>query len=589
MNSARTFNKPLFALFVLCSLTAIFCVPYLVPQPPSTSQAWIFGYNNRAGTVLVLISVLIGVLWTRGMSLPIPAPGSSDKIPRKVFFFVLIAFLCAGVAMWHFAGRYGGYGESFYFIDRAWLVEHGKIPYKDFEYSFGISFLYGPIALEHLLRIPLLSAYHIYWILNLFASVVLGFAILNRLNFPTPCRLSIYLILAVSGIVTVFNMGVNYAGPRFQFPIYFVLVMRSLFEVAETRRRIRAVTFAVCATAFMFLFSAETPIALAFTAICLYLLYTPKWGGGMVAVFAGMMLAFAALFAALVPTHILDTIRTDGEGANSFPIALSPPILFYLGILFICGCYLFRRFEQRILNDDCVALIIFSIPMIGGALGRCDPGHLASNGSGLVGASMFYASTHKKMWRVYVWVFIPFMILLPLLPGLAFSKTELAQVAQMNASRTNPNDENLSKVYPEWSGDFFIPYGFRPNGIGTYLSSRVDYGRFDGLQNMNTVPAVSETIEHMRKHPEQALLLPNHFEDFCEVYPPGERLIVSLLFETVYHHSVAHPNSIRKPICDYIHTNYVVVQLPGEKNFNYGLWIRQTEQPAFQRTALSLR
>ncbi|HEY2469314.1 MAG TPA: hypothetical protein VGI45_15955 [Terracidiphilus sp.] len=366
---ARPFSKPLFALFVLGCLAAIFYVPYLVPQAPSTSQSWIFGFNNRAGSVLVLTSVLIALLWTRGMGLSIPAPDSFGKLPRKVLFATLIAYLCAALAMWHFAGRYGGFGESFYFIDRAWLVEHGQIPYREFEYCFGISFLYGPIALEHLLHISLLSAYHIYWILNLLVSVVLSYAIFNRINFPTPSRLSIYLILVVPGLLSVLNMGVNYAGPRFLFPIYFVLVMRSLFEGVETRRRIRAVFFALCATAFMFLFSAETPFALAFTAVCFYFLYTPKWTRSLVTVLAAMIVAFAALFLALVPTHIFDTIRTDGAGANSFPIALSPPVLYYLLILFFCGCYLFRRLQQRILNDDCLALIIYSIPMIGGGAG----------------------------------------------------------------------------------------------------------------------------------------------------------------------------------------------------------------------------
>lgn len=573
---ARPFNKPLFALFVLCSLAAIFYIPYFVPQTPSTSQSWIFGYNNRAGLALVLASVLIAVLWTRGMSLSIPAPGSSGKIPRRFLFASLIAYLSAALAMVHFAGRFGGFGEAAYFLDRAWLVEHGKVPYRDFEYCFGVSFLYGPILLKHLLRISLLSAYHVYWILNLLVSAWLSYAIFNRINFPTHRRLSIYLVLVIPGIACVFNMGVNYAGPRFLFPIYFVLVMRSLFEGTGAGRRTGAVFFALAATAFMFLFSAETPFALTFAAFCFYVFYTPKWSRGPALGFVAMMIAFAALFLALVPTGIFDTIKSDGASANSFPIALSPPILFYLLILFLCGCYLFRRFEQRILNDDCVALVTYSIPMAAGALGRCDSGHLGSNGLGLVLVSMFLAAMHRKAWRGYQVLYILFMVLLPTLTGLAFSMGQLQQAVQMNTTGTNPNANlDLAQVYPEWSGDFFVPLGFRPNGIGTYLSTRIDYGRFDGLQNMNTVPAVSEVVEHMREHPEQALLLPDGFDNFCRINPSGEQLIMSLLFDTVYLHRIAHPLSIRKPICEYIHANYVAAQSPTEKNFNHGLWVRR--------------
>ncbi|HEY2469313.1 MAG TPA: hypothetical protein VGI45_15950 [Terracidiphilus sp.] len=209
---------------------------------------------------------------------------------------------------------------------------------------------------------------------------------------------------------------------------------------------------------------------------------------------------------------------------------------------------------------------------------------------GFVLVSMLYASTYKKLWRRYQVFFVVFMVLLPELSSLAISKIQIQQAAQLNAARTDPNSAlNLSQVYPAWSSDFFVPFGFRPNGIGTYLSTRIDYGRFDGLQNMNTVPGVSETIEHMQDHPEQALLLPDHFDDFCQINPFGQRLIISLLFDTVYLHRVAHPTSIRKPICDYIHANYTLAQPPGNQNFTYGLWIRQPAQVRLQQTTLAVR
>jgi hypothetical protein len=303
-----------------------------------------------------------------------------------------------------------------------------------------------------------------------------------------------------------------------------------------------------------------------------------------------MLIAFAALFLGLVPTGIFDAIRTDGAGANSFPLVLSPPLLFFLLTIFFCGCYLYRRFKQRTLNDDCVALIIYSIPMLAGALGRCDPGHLNWNGMGFVLASMFWASSYETMWRRYRVFYVVFMILLPTLTGLAFSKFQLQEAARMNKTRMDPNSNlDLSKTYANWRDNFFVPLGFRPNGIGTYLSTRIDYGYFDGLQNMNTVSAVSEVIDHMRQHPEQALLLPDQFDSFCEINPTGQKIIISLLVDTVYLRPVAHPVSIRKPICDYIHANYAIAQPPDEENFEYGLWIRHSQRAPLDRSALAMR
>ncbi len=582
---ARTFSKPLFILFAIGSLALVFSLPYYFPQAPSTSESWIFGYNNRAGILILLVSIFIGVVWTQGMSLQIPAPAVSEKLSVKLLFASLLAYLPGSIAMYLFAGRYGGFSEAGYFLDRIWLVQQGKIPYIDFEYCFGPSFLYGPILIERIFHVSLIAAYHTFWILNGMVGVLLLYAIVNRINFRTSSRRSIYLILLVPAFFSIFNMGVNYAGPRFEFPLYFVLVMRSIFQSCVLRKRATAALFAVLCTGFTFLFSQETPIALTFTAVVLYLLYTPKWNRGLIAIFGCMILSFIGLFWKVSQFGVLDTIRTDGGGTNSFPIVLSPAVLFYCAVLFFAACYTYRRIAERTFQDDCLALIIYSIPMIAAALGRCDPAHLLNNGQGLILASMFYWSNHRVAWTRYRTVFILCFILLPTLTGLLFVRSLLGHIGQMNAARgvgDASNKLNLSETYPRWTGSFFVPFGFRPNGVGTYFSTRIDYGRFDGLLNMNTVSGISETVRHMNSHPEMALLLPSRFEESCRINQLGEKLVVSLLFDTAYFQRVAHPNSIRQPICDYILTNYEVARPADEQDFNYGLWVRKPMQKSLE-------
>jgi hypothetical protein len=46
--------------------------------------------------------------------------------------------------------------------------------------------------------------------------------------------------------------------------------------------------------------------------------------------------------------------------------------------------------------------------------------------------------------------------------------------------------------------------------------------------------------------------------------------------------------SIRKPICDYILDYYEMAQPPGAQNFDYGLWVRRPEPPAFQKTSTNV-
>jgi hypothetical protein len=179
------------------------------------------------------------------------------------------------------------------------------------------------------------------------------------------------------------------------------------------------------------------------------------------------------------------------------------------------------------------------------------------------------------------------MFLLPTLTSFIFVRPLFIRAAQMNSRHTGLYDEgyvDLARTFPNWTGRFFVPWGFRPNGIGTYLSPRIDYGRFDGLQNMNTVPGVAETIQHLGANPEEALLLPAKFEDTCKINGSGEKLIISFLLDTVFFRRVAHPTSIRKPLCDYILANYTITQAPDAQHFNYGLWVLRASQITAEKT-----
>jgi hypothetical protein len=120
------------------------------------------------------------------------------------------------------------------------------------------------------------------------------------------------------------------------------------------------------------------------------------------------------------------------------------------------------------------------------------------------------------------------------------------------------------------------PLGYKPNGIGTYLSNRVDYGRYEGLENANTVEAIQEKLSEIRNHPEKALLLPEGFEETCRIDIPAERLEISKLFGFPYLGRAIHPESVRQPICDYISAQYGLAQAPAPENFEYGLWVAKS-------------
>ena len=50
------------AVYFALSLFAILYIPYFFPVPPSTSDSYIFGYNNRIGILLFLLCVAAGAI-----------------------------------------------------------------------------------------------------------------------------------------------------------------------------------------------------------------------------------------------------------------------------------------------------------------------------------------------------------------------------------------------------------------------------------------------------------------------------------------------------------------------------------------------
>jgi hypothetical protein len=621
--NARPFDRRLFVGYVVGGLAAIFYLPSLVPLRPSMSDSYVFAYNNRAGAVLLLLLVAIGSVWTRGVNLKLSPTGASEPVTLRTLIATLGAVLFSCLAMYMFVGRFGGFGESSYEIDRTWLLSQGRVPYVDFEWPFGIAFLYGPLFFSRMFSIGIVQAYYLFWIVNCVLGTVLLFAVINWIDYPSKFKSAIYLLIYGSWFLSILNMGTHYTLVRYTCPLFFVLVVHKFLKDEGARSRVYAALLAVAFTVVLLLISPETAIAYAFACMCIFLLSDRSRSRRTHAIFAGLLLALAAVFLAALKLHVLDTVKASGGGADSFPISPAPHFILFFTAIFLCGCYLFQRLSERVVHDNTIGLIAFSIPMIAAALGRCDPGHVLMNGLGIFLASMFYVSNYSTAWKWYKAVFAVVLIVLPTLSGIWLylpsigkagliflgdssrdsligrSATYLGQEyltkfgtakqkAKFEAIIANPklvaSDRiDLTNIYPSWHGMFLAPFGYKPNGFGTYLSNQVDYGHFEGFENANTVDAIHEKLAEIESHPERALLLPDHFETSCQINLPAERLEISVLFAFPYFGKAVHTESVRQPVCDYILARYRLEQAPTLQSYGYGLWIAKSiRHPASQ-------
>jgi len=352
------FNKWKLTAFVVFGLLAVFYLPSFVPLSPSVSDSYVFGYNNRVGVVLVVLFTTIAALWTRGMGFRFSTKGDSEPIPLTILFFSLITVLCGCVLMYSFAGRYGGFSESAYEIDRAWLLSQGRVPYVDFEFAYGPSFLYGPVLFQHLLSTDIASAYYIFWIFLFLLGSTLLFINVNMINYPSHSKLSIFLLLFIPGLLAIVCMGTNYAPFRFTCPIFFILLLDRVARRPGISSQVYSSILAIAFTIALLLISPETAMAFSFASICIFQCCSPDRGISFVALRLGLLSVYALIFWTALKLHLLDTLKADAGGADSFPITFAPHLILFFVSLFLCLlciCTLFgTSFERQYVRLDCL-------------------------------------------------------------------------------------------------------------------------------------------------------------------------------------------------------------------------------------------
>jgi len=531
--------------------------------------------------------------------------------------------------MYVLAGRFGGFGESAYEIDRVWLASQGKLPYVDFEWPFGVSLLYAPLAITRFFSLNLIQAEYLFWCLNCLLGVWLLFLVVNGVDYPSSRKKSIFLLLFCAWFLAIMTMGTHYTLTRYTLPLYFMLLFHKQVKSGGMRSYVFGSIQILVFTSLLFLYSPEIAIAFVLASVALFPFLAEKRNAPFFAAFAALLIGLGVLFWVALKLHVLDTIRASGGGADSFPIVFSPHILLFFAALFICACYIYQRLAGQSLEDNSIVLIVFSLPMLAAALGRCDPAHVFFNGLGIFIATLFYASGHNTAWKYSKVTLAAILIVLANLSGLwlyfpSLAKSGLGLMSARggntriskslrNAGNSyidhfaspdkkekwrhkldailegdNAKSVDLTAIYPAWHGDYLAPFGYKPNGFGTKLTKQIDYGRYEDLENANTVAANVEKLSEIRNSATKALLLPDQYESLCKIDVPANRHEIMFLFMSPYFKSPVHLESLRQPICEYIQEHYRLEVEPSQQTFYYGLWVNRSATKSVERTLVRL-
>jgi len=562
-----------FIPYVVIALASIFYLPHLVPSAPSASDSYLFGYNNRIGIILLLFFVALGVVLTRGFNLQPQKTCGPSPLPRWMLLVSLLLVALGCAAMYLLAGRYHGFGESYYLIDRIALLDQGRSPYLDFEFVYGPAQLYGPLFLHRLLPLNVADAYYLFWTLSYLLGAYLLFKCIDEIRFPTPAKSAIFVMLYAAGLFATIRMGTNYTFLRYALPLYFVVKLNSHFRDPRTMRVAIDVLLCSLFCALLVLSSPETAVAFAFASGCVALFCRPIALSRRVLVSALLVIAYGAIFAIAHKLHVLDAMLADGGGAINFPIVPGVTNLVYFVAIFVTACWLYRTFMNRAMDDPTLGLLFFSIPMIAAALGRCDPSHVFWNGLATFLASLLYMSLFRRVWHVYALAYLLFVFLAPNLSEFYLFVPQLRSARFFDKHpEVRPPEAKIQAFLDMWPGNYVAPFGFRPDGFGTYQSPRIEYGRFEDVINVSMPHSIHQKVGEMTVNPDRALILPARPEGYCLPNPTAEKHYLQVLLLSPYIGKVTHTDSPREEVCRYITDHYQTVVEPSPETWWYGIW-----------------
>jgi magnesium-transporting ATPase (P-type) len=139
-------------------------IPYKIPSQLTASDSYTFGYNNRVGMALILVFTAIGAFFYRNEKLQPCSAEKDSAVSNTTFWTCLLVSVALSIAIYVATRPLGSYGESTYLIDRIELTARGLLPYRDFEFAYGVGFLYLPLAVSRILHCSIPNGYYLFWI-----------------------------------------------------------------------------------------------------------------------------------------------------------------------------------------------------------------------------------------------------------------------------------------------------------------------------------------------------------------------------------------------------------------------------------------
>ncbi len=299
-------------------------------------------------------------------------------------------YLVVTAAIYFLIARPDGYykldWESSHFIWRLKLMDiYSLQPYADFKSEYGPALVYLPFWTFRFLR-PLhvtheASYYALHFVLNLLGLFCI-YIFISHAQAPLRWKSAAFVLLGLSAFAP--QMGLSGLAVRYMTPYCSLLALYVIARRPTAYWSVVMSAAAILALVVNFACSPEIGVAFAISAACFAVLILGSHRAAGVATM-GALLFGGVLLGALLPAQYFHTFVSFSEGGNNLPLVPAAHLLFYIATLLILvpGLIAVRMASNDIGASFSCCLGVLSVILMAGALGRCDPQHVALYGLGV--------------------------------------------------------------------------------------------------------------------------------------------------------------------------------------------------------------
>ncbi|MGI4826680.1 MAG: hypothetical protein ACRYFU_00560 [Janthinobacterium lividum] len=605
---AKHYRALALALGSILFLLAISWLPYRMPVPRAYSDSYVFGYNNRIAAILTAAAAVLLAFFGPRLQLHL-SPGKS--LTSSTLKKALAGSSVIGGGLYLLTRRLDGVNESIYLIDRIKLLLAGRVPYKDFEYAYGASFLYVPAWISRGLHLPVGDAYGVFWIGLVLLGTFLLYKVIGWVDVPSGAQRSIFLLFWIFSILNLFSFGVTYSLFRYVLPCFFALVVyRGLAPVEQPQPQPGIFLLPPLMYALLLLVSPELGITFAIGMSAFLVRFGHLKQRVNLVAFAVNLAAICGISYIADRCGVFYTLKAFSTGGFNLPVTPAPHILLLFLLIALSACYAGQRLRSG-RPDALLVLIAVSACSLAAALGRCDPLHVLLNPMGVILAGSFLLNGLPRLRRVLwpaMWVVFGlfFFVTLVTQSGMQLGKAAFPALLTLTPRQDIPRVDawvlaRMTKALgPEaartkfdaisaasFRGTYDVPamfqlppqtvveapFGFTPGRFGTYASPSIDEGYYFENENVLTPAAVARKISEMQAHPERPLILLPGRENACTVRVTMGRPQIGPPFYYPYRGRPVRDNDVTEPMCTFIRQNYHPARNGTAGTFGYLLWL----------------